>query len=633
MWQTAMVIFRPMYRCRSFTIPATSSPAVDAGSDYFFTASRLDGPKRLDLLVRAFRATKTERRLLIAGTGPQQEELETLIGDDERIVLLGRISDAVMRRYYSRACCVPFLPEDEDYGLITVEAMQAGKPVLTCPDTGGVTELVENGVTGWVVEASEAALAEAIDAIASDTAVARDMAAACRERVADINWEATLAGILDERACLDASGFPEQGKPNHILVPLTFPVYPPRSGGQSRVFHLYRRIAQYVPVTLLTLCGAEEAPLNGEIAPGLRELRIPKSEQHQAGERAAERKIDASIADLYAIEHVHETMDYISALKQLAATSELVVASHPYLYRAIRSVYRGAVYYESHNVEYDMKRDILVDRAGAAAWLDVIESTEGDCAREAVGISACSEEDRERLSALYGVSTAQVAVVPNGVSAQEVPRVASEARARVARRLGAERGIAALFVGSWHGPNIEAVQWLIEHLAPAQPEVNFWIVGSVCNFWKKSGNKPPPANVILLGQLDEADKNAVLSCAQIALNPVMTGSGSNLKMAEYAVAGLPVLSTPFGCRGLEVQDLPAVQVAELDDFNDQLTRLIERIRSGTAEAGESVGRKALIEAFDWDGIADGYFAHLVDSCSGQGGFQGLEEGKEFNPVG
>ena len=67
-----------------------------------------------------------------------------------RIEFLGRISDEQLAHEYSQAFAVPFVPFDEDLGLVTIEAHMSGKPVITCTDTGGVAELVEHAVTGLV---------------------------------------------------------------------------------------------------------------------------------------------------------------------------------------------------------------------------------------------------------------------------------------------------------------------------------------------------------------------------------------------------------------------------------------------------------------------------------------------------
>lgn len=608
--------------------PSDLAPAEPAGSDYFFTAGRLDGPKRVDLLVRAFMAADVAQWLLIAGAGPRADALRTLAAADGRIRFLGRLSDAELRRYYAGALCVPFVPEDEDYGLIAVEALQAGKPVLTLADSGGVAELVEDGRTGWIVEPDAAALTRAIERIGAAPESAVAMRRACLERGGRIEWESTLRALLDTEYCMDGLGNRELGKPRRILVPLTYPVWPPRSGGPNRVFHLYRRIARCTPVTLLTLCGAGEEGMDAEIAAGLRELRIPKSADYQRAERELERRLGASVTDLYAIDHAGDMREFVRALRAEADAADLVIASHPYLYRAIRAVYRGPIYYEAHNVEFDMKRAVLAGAPGARPWLDLIEATEGACARDALAVCACSARDRERLHRLYGLPPESIELVPNGVSAAEIPMIGVDKRRRVAARLLRNSRAAVLFVGSWHGPNIEAVQWLMDDLAGRCPDLGFWVVGSVCDFWQREGNKSAPENVLLMGRLDEADKNAVLSCAQVAINPVDSGSGSNLKMAEYVCAGLPVLSTPFGCRGLEVADLPTVRLARRDDFADRLKALVDELLRGELDGAGPAGRpegneesreseergaRALIEAREWDGIADAYYTHLVSA--------------------
>ena len=66
------------------------------------------------------------------------------MADDPRIQFLGFVRDRDVATHYQHALAVPFLPYDEDYGLITVEAMSAGKPVMTTTDAGGVNEFVRH---------------------------------------------------------------------------------------------------------------------------------------------------------------------------------------------------------------------------------------------------------------------------------------------------------------------------------------------------------------------------------------------------------------------------------------------------------------------------------------------------------
>ena len=92
---------------------------------------------------------------------------------------------------YAHALGVVFVPRDEDLGYITLEAMYAAKPVITCTDSGGPLEFVLPGQTGWVTEPTPEALAEAIEALWANKARSAAMGQAGRERVQSLglSWD------------------------------------------------------------------------------------------------------------------------------------------------------------------------------------------------------------------------------------------------------------------------------------------------------------------------------------------------------------------------------------------------------------------------------------------------------------
>ena len=117
-----------------------------------------------------------------------------------RVKFLGRTSKDDLVREYASALCVVCPAFDEDYGLTCLEAMALGKPVIACVDGGGYVELIEDGVDGFLVEATGPAIAAAIDRL-KDPSLARAMGARGREKARAYTWPRAIDQV--ERALQD----------------------------------------------------------------------------------------------------------------------------------------------------------------------------------------------------------------------------------------------------------------------------------------------------------------------------------------------------------------------------------------------------------------------------------------------
>ncbi len=164
---------------------------------YLFTVSRLDHPKRIDLLINAMRHVTSDIELRIAGTGPQEAALRELAAGDPRVKLMGFLNDAELAAAYAGARAVLFVPYQEDYGFITVEAMLSAKPVITTTDAGGPTELVSNFVNGFVTAPKPAAIGRAITRLAARPWLAWWLGRNGRARALAITWDRVVAALLD----------------------------------------------------------------------------------------------------------------------------------------------------------------------------------------------------------------------------------------------------------------------------------------------------------------------------------------------------------------------------------------------------------------------------------------------------
>ena len=110
--------------------------------NFFLIVSTITPYKRIDLAVQLF--NKIGRRLVIIGDGPQRKYLENIAGDN--IDFLGFKDDETVSEYMKN-CRALIFPGEEDFGIVPVEAMACGKPVLAFAK-GGCTETVVSGKTG-----------------------------------------------------------------------------------------------------------------------------------------------------------------------------------------------------------------------------------------------------------------------------------------------------------------------------------------------------------------------------------------------------------------------------------------------------------------------------------------------------
>lgn len=168
-------------------------------SDYLFCATRLEGNKRPELMISAMAHVESSLRLVIAGRGSLQQKLEAQIRDlglRDRVTLLGFVPDAEVLELYARARAVVYVPFDEDYGYVPLQAFYAAKPVVTTDDSGGVLEWVKDGVTGAVARPTPTAVAAAIERVTRDQQVSEALGRAGRESVASLSWPKVVAELV-----------------------------------------------------------------------------------------------------------------------------------------------------------------------------------------------------------------------------------------------------------------------------------------------------------------------------------------------------------------------------------------------------------------------------------------------------
>jgi glycosyltransferase involved in cell wall biosynthesis len=175
-------------------------------NDEIVCICRLEHHKRQHLLIEALPFTKSPVRLRLCGAGSAMgypDYLRRIIDErnlGDRITLDNRwISEEEKVDLLADCLAAAYIPLDEDsYGYPSVEASHANKAILTTSDSGGVLELIEDGFNGLVSEPTPQALADAMDRLYMDRALAKRMGRNSAVRLGDLNisWSHVLDRLL-----------------------------------------------------------------------------------------------------------------------------------------------------------------------------------------------------------------------------------------------------------------------------------------------------------------------------------------------------------------------------------------------------------------------------------------------------
>lgn len=159
---------------------------------------RLNKLKGFDILIQAVAETKTQCQLVIAGDGPEKENLEELakiLGAEGKVLLLGRLEKEQLIRFYQESSIFCMSSYNEGMSNAMLEAIACGLPIVTT-QVGGVAELI-NG-NGIIVPCGDSfALREAIETLLENP----ERLAQCRNRslqiAADFSWETITNNFID----------------------------------------------------------------------------------------------------------------------------------------------------------------------------------------------------------------------------------------------------------------------------------------------------------------------------------------------------------------------------------------------------------------------------------------------------
>ena len=167
--------------------------------DYVLVVGRLEAVKRPDLAIRALAHVPAPMRLVIVGEGSQRglaERAAAESGVGDRVVFAGAAGADELVTLYAGARAVVYVPFDEDYGYVTLEAFLSAKPVVTATDSGGTLEFVRDGENGFVCAPEPSAIGQAIARLAADPSLARRLGQHGLGRATQVTWDGVIEQLV-----------------------------------------------------------------------------------------------------------------------------------------------------------------------------------------------------------------------------------------------------------------------------------------------------------------------------------------------------------------------------------------------------------------------------------------------------
>jgi glycosyltransferase involved in cell wall biosynthesis len=391
-----------------------------------------------------------------------------------------------------------------------------------------------------------------------------------------------------------------------VVVADMQPIEPPIGGGRLRLLGLYHGLGSRLPTLYV---GSYDWP--GEkrrrirLSETLEEVTIPLGDEHFAVAADWRRRVGGkTIIDTSFPQLAHLSTDYLEGVRREIETADIVVFSHPWVYPFASDILDREsvlVVYDSQNVEGFLRTVLLDDGGFGTEIVRQAALVEYRLCHDADLILACSNEDRRLFHRLYEVPFSKILVVPNGTFTTAIRPVGPLRREAAKSRLGLPNRHLAIFLASLYPPNVEAAEFICDELAPLFPDLTFAVCGGVGDALTEGAKRRP--NVHVTGVLDEDRKLAFLEAADLAVNPMFSGSGTNIKMFDFMAAGLPIVTTPIGARGIPERAEPPFVVATREGFEEALRRAV-RDNSYARGLGETA-RMLAESSYAWERISAG----------------------------
>lgn len=365
-----------------------------------------------------------------------------------------------------------------------------------------------------------------------------------------------------------------------------------------RSFHLLHQLAKQFELTAVIRQDDAELKKASELYPALQKVKFYSSKSHVRIKQAANQitsrignkikfhwltksikgKTDSVFLDYYPALHeaLRQKKYDIIVLEGLSTLNAMPV---------IRKYARNSVIvYNAHNVDSSLASQ------NGNKYHSIILNSEKKIYKSADAILACSQKDLNELLQLNSHKL-KGTVIPNGV----------EIKNNSVLKSFNENMSTLLFCGSInYEPNIEGLLWFYDSVWPKLkkeiPQIEFYIVGNGQVTSKLMALQNDP-QIVFTGKVESVEP--YYEKASLAIVPLLTGSGTRLKVLEAMGMGVPVLSTTLGAEGIDYTDNKNIFIVDEPDlFSEKITDILHNPLQ--AEAVKQSAYKLAVDVYNWD---------------------------------
>jgi glycosyltransferase involved in cell wall biosynthesis len=402
--------------------------------------------------------------------------------------------------------------------------------------------------------------------------------------------------------------------------------YPLNSGAKIRQYHMLRHLARQHEVTLVSFTRADDPPEAIEHLRGICHAVHPVPMRRSAW-RNVRAAVKGMLTGLPIVIARDEVSQMEATLRRLTTENSFDVIHADQLSMAwwgrlaarMAGMPRPRTLLDEHNAIYLLTRRMAdtegnpLRRAIMAREARAFARYERDMCREFDAMLTVTEEDREHLLALFPPGdrerlAGKFAVVPICVDPEQV--------STVTHRDGGAPTVLHLGTMFWP-PNVHGVLWFAQEVLPLihqqAPEARFVVVG-----------KNPPAEVLALAADPRIevtgyvpDPMPYLEAADVFVVPLHAGGGMRVKIVDAWLWGMPIVSTPIGAEGIQLQDGENILLAkDAATFAEATIRLLtdpalnQRLRMN--------GRAWVEDHYAWQAVykqVDQVYARLLGTDS------------------